>query len=575
MDNRHRRKSLYYLDLILKSTIPVACLLCDSRLLPKYMGDHFKSCHPSYSTNWCLWCLDFTWKGNKITSVVNSHRLECFERVFVGTKQHKVTAAAATAASTSSDDEDIPLKRRRLVCAATTTTMKKSDLDSRDRRTELMEVERSLSIDSPLFDHDYVHKTGSYCCNSKEIDDWYSNRSRLRRNLFGNVSSSFNIPQDFVAPSDTEGLTVFSDFGDGKLPAWLTDEDGVDLADLPGFYNNFPMDPEMGFNPVWQRLFTFKRNLRWFSLQVRASHWTRFLEFMNGVKQMYILPYSCLCRHGAAGGDYHRHMICVIHEVKLKSFHSRFWRYISTESFIQLQPAENPMQLVNLISVYSNLKLTCSSSSSINDFYDDDGDYCNENESVHFYIFQPVVPFVRLFAMLYIPNGVDIYMRAKYNRILGNGSDYISLCYKYNDGWCVEYRDLAREKFLIFPLPKKVQISRRLASGVRDIKNNFLYLNDYLMVESHYNPDLPSMCTDEWNACQIQSGNCLLWNMNTQMYKFPEHQQHLFQSISTATLHQYMHIQELRAIIAEKDELLQTASDLENINCNDLIPICS
>lgn len=291
--------------------------------------------------------------------------------------------------------------------------------------------------------------------NNQKIDEW------LRR-----FSCS--------APTSSSMMYQFPQ----KLPGWFTNcDEGVLSDELHNFTNSFPMDVDQcGFDPMWQRFYLFKRNLSWFHMRIKVSAWSDFMEFYKeNQEKIVVLPYSCLCN---GGQELRRHLICVVLTCNAKSlmYRSQFSRFRSA--------LKTPLQFLSTI-------VSISSGES----------------NAHYYVFQPVMPYIQLFAMLYMPGGIECYMESIYKNVYPYNCR--SLSRQKRSNWSVEIRDIFPEKAMIFPLPRNMYFVPFNNEGA------VLYVGNGQRFTVQRNDDLLTMTDLQWNTYQIEHGNCFLSNLGT------------------------------------------------------------
>lgn len=321
-------------------------------------------------------------------------------------------------------------------------------------------------------------------CNNMEIDIWYER--------YGSSSS-------VLVPPPTVSASIFHFVNHPeKFPEWLLTLDGVD--DVCSFRNECPMDSAVGIDPIWQKLFSFKRNLAWVHVAIRFSTWQSFCDFLAANKtRIYFLPYSCLCN---GGQEQHRHLIGVLQTKDMNAmFGGALWHSISA-GLISLDVVKNPLQLVTTICALSSIDTVACS-------------FHKRNDSLpcQFFIFRPVIPLAAFFVMLYIPGGIDLYLRHFYSESV----DYVQCrslrCDDSTAGCSVEYRDLIKDVATIFPLPRHLQFT--VYSGG---ESSFLYVGD-CRYSMQRNDNLLTMTRLQWNVHQVRTGNCFAMNLGSRRFQ--------------------------------------------------------
>lgn len=349
--------------------------------------------------------------------------------------------------------------------------------------------------------------------NSNKIQKWFEERNSLRQ-TFGNAK--------FEIESFYENLN-------STYPEWLTSEEGVQEQDLKYFRNNFPMDIELtGFNPFLQRAYSYKQNLNWFHISIRVGVWPLFMDFYEKFKHLiYITVHWCLCK---GGKEHHRHMICVWqrqHDTLL----SRAFEQIKYPNDYEkckfkclLNPSEHPTHLANLIAYVSNIASKCKW----------ENDAKSRKGSCHYWINQPVIPSLVLFCMLYVRNGVHAYLRHKCKN--SNAWDNPTL-HKTSTGWHCEARTIAKEKYIIFPIPRNCEFV-----PANDNEQDFIDVGDRKFTVKQ-DDNLLHLDQLEWNRHQLLHQNCALTNAGNLMFKLGKKQQEILNAIDekTKSLQQRIH----------------------------------
>lgn len=361
--------------------------------------------------------------------------------------------------------------------------------------------------------------------NNMEIDMWYEHNRLLSP---PSVSTSI---YDFIQSPD-----------DDVLPKWLLSLESVD--DVCSFRNEFPVESTTGFNPIWQKLFSFKRNLAWYHISIRFSAWKAFVDFLNAIQTLVVwLPYSCLCN---AGLEHHRHLICVLELKNTRNVMFIQWnKFLNNEVMINLDVSKNPLQLMTTITELSSTTIACSLTK-------------NSINLCHYYIFRPVIPFAEFFAMLYVPGGIDSYVRHRYSE----AADFIGCRSLDEKEWSVEYRDIIKDIATIFPLPRHYQFTPYIGG-----ESNFLYVGDFRF-SVQCNDNLLKMTTLQWNVHQVHTGNCFVMNLGARRFHISKRLQKTISSIMTIIREKDHHIAELIQTLeiykSKNNELLETYKNVDS-----------
>lgn len=431
----------------------VLCSCCKAMVVLHDFSRHLSISHNEHlPVNYkCCWCLRFTWSG-KITDRVNDHRLHCLLQCMEEKHHWDVEMALSRAHPTihHSYVTPPPLPPTPNVVVNTNTN------SSRRRRNH---HRKFYMDDTNILTNIPLPQITSMRYNSIVTDNW------IRRPKY-----QLNLP---------EQSSLYCNISSMNLPSWFTNRDGVDPAHYIDFDNGFPMDVEQcGFDPMWQRFYIYKRNLSWFHISIKFSVWTDFMHFcaVNESKIVF-LPYSCLCN---GGQEHHRHLICVVLACNAKSL---IYRPSFARTRCVLIPEKNPLHLLSTISSISS-----------------------SDTSAHYHIFQPVIPYVQLFGMLYMSNGIEQYIESTYKNAYPYDCKSLGRFKQLN--WSVEMRDIFPEKALIFPLPRNMHFV-----PYYDGANSILYVGEGNRFSVKRNDDLLAMNDFDWNTYQIAHGNCFLTNM--------------------------------------------------------------
>lgn len=284
-------------------------------------------------------------------------------------------------------------------------------------------------------------------------------------------------------------------------PNWLTNIDGVSYNNLQFFNNKCTIDPLVGFDPFFQLAFSFKDNLKWWSLRVDNDQWKLFVFLITqNATNLYILPHSCLCSHG---GVLHRHLIVIVAPGCKISFSDT-----TVVSYARLLDRNDPMHLVSLIVMLS--RKNCGT--------------CTNN--CHYYVFWPVMPCSELIAMLYIPRGLEHYCK----RISITENLTLNTLHFSNGKWSVQYRELLQYLHIIFPLPSNYELQQLTDMSSTRILDDFLIVG-YRFYRVVRNDNLSNMTCYQWNMYQIQNQNCLYFNVGQQFYTLSPEQQESLNSL--------------------------------------------
>lgn len=434
------------------------CPRCNDMIVLHLFTRHITNRHSNISTKYrCIWCLEYIWYG-RVTNGVNDHRLQCLLERLRKT-EILLQPTPLTPPSPTSFFTKMSINNTHVNCAVSTAL---PNNNAKCLRLYLHKNKASSSWQPP----DDVRVT-QLRYNSALVDAWF------RRTTW-------------VLPPTTISLYCTMLAGDDNHhPDWLTNNEGVDPANMVLFANTFPMDvAACGFDPLWQRLYLYKCNLSWYHIRVRYSKWPAFLHFCSvNDKHLVFLPYSCLCK---GGQEHHRHMLCVVLKCHAKRIMQRHYRNVTgdhSKCRIELKPEEQPGQLMATI---DNL--------------------ANGDSPLHYFSFQNTMPYVQLFGMMYMPKGIESYLQAVYSKKY----PYNCKSLRHHDvdaTWSVDIRDIFPEKALVFPVPRNMYFT-----PYDDMSSSMLFLGAQKKFSVLQNDDLLEMTDLQWNSFQIEHGNYLLGN---------------------------------------------------------------
>ncbi|KAK0156685.1 hypothetical protein PV327_011714, partial [Microctonus hyperodae] len=110
--------------------------------------------------------------------------------------------------------------------------------------------------------------------------------------------------------------------------------------------------------------------------------------------------------------------------------------------------------------------------------------------------------------------GVRDYMTSKYKNT-APAHDAPSLQRK-NKQYCVEYKDIAKDRFAVMPVPKNMEFER-CADPDDETPTSYVYIGSekFALVR---NDELMALNQRDWNRRQIQRGNAFLANMDRKLF---------------------------------------------------------
>lgn len=363
-----------------------------------------------------------------------------------------------------------------------------------------------------------VDKTSvnGFAFNSIEISTWLTNRISCA------VASSDNAIFESINP-------------EMPYPDWLTDHTGVSEDKLRYFLNKFPMDMALtGFDPFLQLAFTYKENVVWLHLFIYADHWQFFLKFLKRFcGNIYFLPHWRVCSERS---KYHRHSLAVILKFSVHVFLSEFEKeFVCYGSVAEiLNPRKSPIHLISTIEYLGNCKQFSSNQNQAHYFRKLQSSHLstklyhsNVNDDARCVINQSVIPYATLFAMLYIPLGINHYMSAYHAK----EKFWLYPIKKSRRGWEIECIKLSGVKQIIFPLPRNMEFVEIINEFESD---SFLFVG-YQIFTYKQNDLLLALDQIQWNFHQANTKNFLLDVLGDFTYRPDSKQQYILNAIAEAT----------------------------------------
>lgn len=327
-------------------------------------------------------------------------------------------------------------------------------------------------------------------------------------------------------------------------PYWMKTDEGVTSENLRFFHNKCTIDPMVGFDPFLQLAFCFKENLVWWVIRVKFTSWNDFMSFfLKHSANIYILPHSSMCRHG---GETHRHMVLVMpqtYAIVAKTDLRLVPQFYSIDGST-IENWKNPLTLMRKILQFA--KTACS---------------CDKNcaSECNYHTFRPVIPLADMFAMMYIPGGMEIYFTDL--DLPCEAGNLKSLRKNRQGRWLVEYCEVAKYQYLIFPLPLNFQLVRILPSTLEH-HDDFLIIGSYIFKVS-CNNSLVNLPRIEWNAHQLRNYNCFFRNSASQFFGLSlTHQQSLHKIFKGLEPVEFRELERLRfriKCLEEKNQTLEAA----------------
>nr|WIE95417.1 hypothetical protein [Microctonus hyperodae filamentous virus] len=135
-------------------------------------------------------------------------------------------------------------------------------------------------------------------------------------------------------------------------------------------------------------------------------------------------------------------------------------------------------------------------------------------------------------------DGVRDYMTSKYKNT-APAHDAPSLQRK-NKQYCVEYKDIAKDRFAVLPVPKNMEFER--CGDPDETPTSYVYIGSekFALVR---NDELMALNQRDWNRRQIQRGNAFLANMDRKLFVLGKKQQETLDIVKRVAL--------------EKDEIIK------------------
>nr|WIE95334.1 hypothetical protein [Microctonus hyperodae filamentous virus] len=149
--------------------------------------------------------------------------------------------------------------------------------------------------------------------------------------------------------------------------------------------------------------------------------------------------------------------------------------------------------------------------------------------------------------------GVRDYMTSKYKNT-APAHDAPSLQRK-NKQYCVEYKDIAKDRFAVMPVPKNMEFER-CADLDDETPTSYVYIGSekFALVR---NDELMALNQRDWNRRQIQRGNAFLANMDRKLFVLGKKQQETLDVVKRVALEKDEIIKRKDAIIEQKDAQLK------------------
>nr|WIE95300.1 hypothetical protein [Microctonus hyperodae filamentous virus] len=157
--------------------------------------------------------------------------------------------------------------------------------------------------------------------------------------------------------------------------------------------------------------------------------------------------------------------------------------------------------------------------------------------------------------------GVRDYMTSKYKNT-APAHDAPSLQRK-NKQYCVEYKDIAKDRFAVMPVLKNMEFER-CADPDDETPTSYVYIGSekFALVR---NDKLLELTQRDWNRRQIQRGNAFLANMDRKLFVLGKKQQETLDVVKRVALEKDEIIKRKDAIIEDfvvemqkKDKLIST-----------------
>nr|WIE95383.1 hypothetical protein [Microctonus hyperodae filamentous virus] len=149
-------------------------------------------------------------------------------------------------------------------------------------------------------------------------------------------------------------------------------------------------------------------------------------------------------------------------------------------------------------------------------------------------------------------DGVRDYMTSKYKNT-APAHDAPSLQRK-NKQYCVEYKDIAKDRFAVMPVLKNMEFER--CADPDESPGSYVYIGSekFALVR---NDELMALNQRDWNRRQIQRGNAFLVNMDRKLFVLGKKQQETLDIVKRVALEKDEIIKRKDAIIESKDAQLK------------------
>lgn len=260
----------------------------------------------------------------------------------------------------------------------------------------------------------------------------------------------------------------YMDHSGPSIPNWLTNNEGVSQKNQKFWNNSMPIDVRTGIQTLWNLAYMYKKNILWAHIIVPHNEWQKFMDIYHKLKKdMYILPYFCLCRSTEIPKKCHRHSIIVLNRTKRVRFN--FTNYY-------MNPQKEPCHLLSVLRYITDVKIDQNAH-----YLNVQGIYFGQKHcstAYRYYVSHTMIPYAEYFQLILTPNGVKNYLKYYKNPI----------------------------KNLVFPLPRHCVLKY---IGLTDNANNmaesaFLFY-DNMVFTYEIKADLIALDTLSWNQQQIQA----------------------------------------------------------------------
>lgn len=97
---------------------------------------------------------------------------------------------------------------------------------------------------------------------------------------------------------------------------------------------------------------------------------------------------------------------------------------------------------------------------------------------------------------------------------------------KTSDGWKCDARDIAREKYIVFPIARGYEFEPVISTH-RSLVRNFVCVGSN-MYTSRENKSIERYSASDWNEHQLLNQNANLMNLGTHLFRFGKKNQEIF-----------------------------------------------